>query len=88
MSVVPLTDEIREQLELSGSAEGVLVAGVQEGTKAYGVGLRRGVVITEINDTATDSIEDFYRTIGDPDTDDFSITYLRQGESYTTKLSR
>jgi S1-C subfamily serine protease len=88
MSIVPLTKEIRSQLELDSSVQGVLVAGVQEGTKAYGVGLRRGVVITEINGTDIDSIKDFYITIGDPETDSFSISYVRQGDTYSTKLNR
>jgi Do/DeqQ family serine protease len=88
MSVLPLTDEIRSRLELSSSVQGVLVAGVQQGTRAYGVGLRQSVIITEINGTQIDSIADFYRVIGSPDTETYSITYRRQGQSYTTKLNR
>jgi Do/DeqQ family serine protease len=88
MSVVPLTGEIRSQLDLSSSTRGVLVAGVQEGTEAYGVGLRRSVIITEINGTRITSLEDFYRLVGDPDNESLSITYLRQGERYTTELDR
>ncbi len=88
MSVAPLTETIRSRLDLDSSVAGVLVAEVQEGTKAYGVGLRRGVILTKINGREIDSLTDFYKAIGDPNTDTFSLTYLRNGEAYTTQLRR
>lgn len=88
MSVVPVNKQMRQELDIDASTNGVFVASVEDGTKAYGVGIRRSVVITEINGNAIESIDDFYRIISDPDTQEFTIQYLRQGESYQTKLER
>jgi Do/DeqQ family serine protease len=88
MSVVPLNEQLREELELESGMDGVFVASVEQGTKAYGVGLRRYVVITEINGKSIDSIGDFYRMISNPETREFRISYFREGDTYETKLER
>jgi Do/DeqQ family serine protease len=88
MSVVPLNEQLRNELELESSTEGIFVSSVEQGTKAYGVGLRRYVVITEINGTAIETVADFYKIISNPDTEEFDITYLQEGKSYQTKLER
>jgi S1-C subfamily serine protease len=88
MTVAPLNEQLRQELELDDSVQGVFVTSVEEGTRAYGVGLRRYVVITEINGTSIDSIADFYRIISDPDIEEFSIDYVREGDTYSTKLER
>jgi len=47
LTVTPLNDELREQLELGAAAEGLVVVGVEEDSEAFGKGLRAGDVITE-----------------------------------------
>jgi serine protease Do len=47
LMVSPLTDELREQLELADGSEGLVVKSVDEDTEAYEKGLRAGDVITE-----------------------------------------
>jgi serine protease Do len=47
LMVSPLTDELREQLELADGSEGLVVKSVDEDTEAYERGLRAGDVITE-----------------------------------------
>ena len=47
LTVSNMTDELREQLGLPASAEGLVVADVAEDSEAYEEGLRAGDVITE-----------------------------------------
>lgn len=47
LTISPMNDELREQLELPSSAEGLVVTDVDEMSEAYEKGLRAGDVITE-----------------------------------------
>lgn len=47
MRLTPLTDEMREQMQLGASIEGLVVVDVNETSEAYEKGLRAGDVITE-----------------------------------------
>ncbi|WP_323767880.1 Do family serine endopeptidase [Marinovum sp.] len=47
LTIAPMNDELREQLELPSSAEGLVVSDVDEMSEAYEKGLRAGDVITE-----------------------------------------
>ena len=80
MTIVPLVDEAREQLEIDDSQNGVLVANVEKGTMAFVHGMRPYDIITVINDREIKSLEDFYKIISDPDLDKFEIIYIRDGE--------
>lgn len=80
MTVVPLTDEAKEQLEIDDSQNGVLVASVERGTKAFVHGMRSYDIIVSINDRTIIDLEDFYQIISDPRTDKFEINYIREGE--------
>ncbi len=88
MIVVPLDEEVRQQLELDDSQNGVLIANVDRGTKTYIGGIRNYDVVTEINDKKIETIEDFYELIGDNSIDEFKISYLREGEKYFTGIER
>ena len=61
MTVVGITDEIRKQLNISGSAGNVMIGAVEEGSPAYTAGFRSGDIVKEINRTRIASIRDFYR---------------------------
>src|SRR6056297_1455481 len=88
MIVVPLNEEVREQLELDDSQNGVLVANVDRGTKTYIGGIRNYDVVTAVNEEKIETIEDFYQLIGDKSIDEFKISYLREGEKYFTGIER
>ena len=47
LTVMPLGDEMRDELGLGGTVEGLVVTDVDEASEAYEKGLRAGDVITE-----------------------------------------
>ncbi|WP_425039651.1 Do family serine endopeptidase [Primorskyibacter sp. S187A] len=59
MTLMPVTDELREQLELSAGAEGLVVTDVEETSAAFEKGLRAGDLITEAGQEKVAGIEDF-----------------------------
>lgn len=58
LTIAEMSDELREQLGLSGSAEGLVVKDVSEDSQAYEKGLRAGDVITEAGQQKVDSLSD------------------------------
>jgi serine protease Do len=58
MTLSQLSDETREQLELSDSARGLVVSDVDELSQAYEKGLRAGDVIAEAGQNAVLSVDD------------------------------
>ena len=58
LTIAEMSDELREQLGLSGSAEGLVVKDVAEDSQAYEKGLRAGDVITEAGQQKVDSLSD------------------------------
>ncbi len=65
MTVSNITDELREQLGLSDSAEGLVVADVVEDSEAYEEGLRAGDLITEAGQEKVTSVTDLEDRIAD-----------------------
>jgi serine protease Do len=63
VSIVPLTDEVREQLSVENRTNGVVVAAVAAESAAANSGIRQGDVITAVNGTRINSARDFYREI-------------------------
>jgi serine protease Do len=59
MTLVPLTDELREQLELGNGRDGLVVSDIDETSNAYEKGLRAGDLITEAGQEKVTSLEDF-----------------------------
>lgn len=65
MTLLPLTDELRAQLELSDGTEGLVVAGVDELSGAYEKGLRAGDLITEAGQQKVSSVAEFEDRVGE-----------------------
>lgn len=55
-----LTDNIRQQLRLESGITGVVVADIQQQSRAYRQGLRRGDVITQISNQSIENESQFY----------------------------
>src|SRR5262245_55972681 len=63
LSVENLTPQIARQLGLQSSASGVVVTGVQDGSRADDAGLRRGDVIQQVNRQPVNNVAEFERAI-------------------------
>jgi len=63
MTLVPLTDTLREQLELGRNAEGLVVKDIDETGEAYEKGLRAGDLITEAGQRKVASVADLEERI-------------------------
>ncbi|MFW5695129.1 MAG: Do family serine endopeptidase [Alkalispirochaeta sp.] len=88
LAVAPLTDEIRSQLDLSRRASGVLVAAVTEDSPADGSGLRRGDVITAVNESGIDTLSEFYQAIAEADGREVEFRVNRNGNNVILGFER
>jgi len=64
LTLAPLDDALREQLELDGSAEGLVVRDIDSLSEAYDKGMRAGDVITEAGQQPVRGIADLEDQIG------------------------
>ncbi len=63
LTVSEITDELREQLDLTSNASGLVIQDVVETSKAYEKGLRAGDLITEAGQQKLESVEDLTKQI-------------------------
>jgi serine protease Do len=82
ISVVPITDEIRDELGLSKNAGDLVVAYVHDSS----IGLRTGDVIQTINRKNIRDMNDFYESVNRSDSLNFRI--LRQGYEMEIVLNK
>jgi len=77
VTVVPLSDQLRQSLELEKDAKGLFVAQVISGSPADIVGLRQGDRITAVNGTAVSDIAAFYKVLREKATDELWFGLIR-----------
>jgi Do/DeqQ family serine protease len=82
ITVVPVTDDVREQLELGKDDDGVVIAGINSESVAGNGGLRQGDLVTEVNGARVRSAGEFYRAIG-RDVDEIQFRIVRGGQGLT-----
>ena len=63
LTISEITDELRDQLDLTDSASGLVIQDVVETSKAYEKGLRAGDLITEAGQQKLASVEDLTKQI-------------------------
>ena len=63
-SVQELDPQMAQRMGLEPSQDGVIIARISEGSNAYQQGLRRGLVITEVDRQKVNSVDDFNRVMG------------------------
>jgi Do/DeqQ family serine protease len=87
---IALTDDIREELNVSKGQNGVAVyfMGNSEGSKLYNAGIRNMDIITKINDKKIDSIQDFYEAVNDESTSRLMFEFIRGGSEYYIGVRR
>ncbi len=82
--VEELTDNIRQQLRLNESAEGVVVSEISQASRAHRQGLRRGDVITQVANQPVTTPNEFYgsiRALMQEGTDAVLLRVNRQGNN-------
>ncbi|MCF7945263.1 MAG: Do family serine endopeptidase [Spirochaetia bacterium] len=87
---LPLTDEIRSELDIKKSQDGVAIyfMGDTVGTKLYTSGLRNLDIVTKINDENINSVQDFYAAVNDESADKFTFEFIRDGYEYFVGVVR
>jgi Do/DeqQ family serine protease len=63
VTVIPLTDQLRQNFEIKENVKGILAAEIITGTPADIVGLRRGDIITSINGENVNDTASFFRVL-------------------------
>ena len=76
--VVPITDDLRTQLELDRRVEGVVVAQVNPESVVGNGGLQQGDVVVDVNGSSVSDGQDFYNAIGESG-QDVRFRVLRNG---------
>ena len=87
LTVIPIDDQIRQQLKLSSEVNGLVVADVIDGTPAAVAGIQQGDVVQAINDTPTNNAIEFYRAINESRTK-FDFKLERQGKTINIAVER
>ncbi|MEX2442261.1 MAG: Do family serine endopeptidase [Alkalispirochaeta sp.] len=86
-SVFPLTDELRQDIELDSSPEGVLVSTVENRSPGAAAGIRVGDILIAIDGEATPDLLNFYRELNGAGST-IELTILRDGTEQTLELTR
>jgi len=81
VSILPLTEEIRERLSIDDTDNGVVVFEVYPKTPLQIAGIKSGDVIIEINGTPVSNLNDFYRLLNN---NKINFTYIREGVTLET----
>jgi len=79
--VIPLTDEIRQSLQIDANVRGLVAAQVNARSPADVVGLKQGDIITSINGVAVNDIAAFFRVLRERTTGEVWFGIRRGGSS-------
>jgi S1-C subfamily serine protease len=63
VTVIPLSDQVRENLQIKESAKGLLVAQIISGSPADIVGLKQGDLITAVNGETVNDVAAFFKVL-------------------------
>jgi Do/DeqQ family serine protease len=77
-SVVPLTDDIRSQLNLSKSSGKLVIGAVEQGGIADIAGLKSGDIVRSVNGQTVNTVLDFYKTFNSSKSREIMFTVERQ----------
>jgi S1-C subfamily serine protease len=88
MTVVDISDEIRQQAGIQQSAQGVVVVDLSDqNAPAAAAGLQPGDVISGINGTQVRNVLDFYKALNSAK-GTVSLNVNREGSNGTVTLTR
>ena len=87
INIVPLNNQIREQLSLGKKDDGVVIAAIAPDSIAGGSGLQQGDLVISINSEEITSARDFYRTLNSP-AEEIQFRVLRNGRELTIGFTK
>jgi Do/DeqQ family serine protease len=85
--VTPVTPELRDQLDLAPSLEGLIVARVEDKSTADIAGLKQGDVLKAVNGKDVKTVGDFYRTLNEQG-GETKLTFIREGVELSIGVTR
>lgn len=89
MSVVPLTDQIRQRLNLKSGDGDVVIGTVEQGSPAATAGLRPGDIVREVNNDRVRTVSEFYKDLAKArDNSDVMFRIFRQNTELVIGLSK
>jgi serine protease Do len=80
VSVQAITPEVRQQLNLSATAKGVVVTDVDESSQAAQEGLKPGDVVEQVNHKPVNSVGDFNSAVKQGDGSGATLLLIRRGQ--------
>jgi len=86
--IAPITADLRRQLTIPETLQGVLVTQVQEGSPAAEAGFRQGDVIQQVDKKPVTKVVDFYQAINAGGGREVPILLTRQNSEVTVNLAR
>jgi serine protease Do len=87
-SVLKITDDVREQLNLGGTSAGLVIAAVDQGGPADVAGLKSGDLVTKVSGREVRTLADFYKALNNPGAKEILFAIQRQGTSLIIGLVR
>lgn len=88
LTVIGLDEDVRNELKIDAKENGVVVVGVEKGTKPYVAGIRNYDLIYRINDKQINNVGDFYDAMNDKNVKEYKIYYKREGSEFFAGIVR
>lgn len=81
MSIVEITDSVRENLELSSRGGDLIIGQVAPGSPAATAGLRSGDIIVRVNGNDVNTLREFYRELNAVGDDEEAVFRVRRNDT-------
>lgn len=81
MSVVEMTDSVRENLDLTSRDGDLIIGQVSSGSPAATAGLRSGDIVLRVNNAEVSTLRDFYRALNAVQEDDEVVFRVRRNDT-------
>lgn len=88
LSVFPLSDEIKERLEISKTTNGLIISQVLKDTPADIAGFKEYDIIKELNGVQISGMLDFFKLLNNKDSKDLMFVFERKGVDLKIGLVR
>jgi S1-C subfamily serine protease len=87
-SVLKITDDVRQQLNLGNSDAGLVIGAVDQGGPADVAGLKSGDLITKVGGREVRTLSEFYKGLNNPHGKEILFAIQRQGNNLIIGLVR